>query len=173
MSVYIFGERLGYVGTPRLTAAEPAEEARRTLGPAEAGAGAVARCCLAGRAAGSAEPAVSALSAAAPPRGPCRGRGPLRGPSWTPGSVGRSTGTETSSGGPSSSPPPPAVPGPQPSASSTWSWRGDERMHIHQCLACYWQIYISKTLSYQTGNLHSHPIAHTGLPAPCTSRIGE
>lgn len=105
----------------RLTAAEPAGRGRRTWGAEEAAEGA-ARCLPAGRAAGSAGPAVSAGPAGAQ-RGLCTDRGPPRGPGWTPGSAGRSTGTGTSSAGRSSFQPPPAAPVPPPSASSTLSWR--------------------------------------------------
>lgn len=105
----------------RLTAAEPAEEERRTWGAEEAAEGA-ARCLPAGRAAGSAGQGVSAGPAGAP-RGLDRDRGPLRGPGWTPGSAGRSTGTGTSSAGPSNFQPPRATRVPPPSASSTLSWK--------------------------------------------------
>lgn len=83
MPVYFFGndfDTWGLKKGPQLIAAEPAEEVRWTWGPTEAAAEAVARCRPAGRAAKSAAPGVSAWSAAAPPRGPCRGREQLRGP---------------------------------------------------------------------------------------------
>lgn len=109
----------GWGGVVRLTAAEPAGEARRTWG-AEEEAEVAARCPPAGRAAGSAGPVVSAGPAGAP-RGLCKGRGPLQGPGWTPGSGGRSTGTGTSSAGQSSFQLPPIAPVPPPSASSILS----------------------------------------------------
>lgn len=102
----------------RLTAAELAGEARRTWG-VEAGEVA-ARYPPADRAGGSEGPEVSAGPAGAP-RGLCTDRGPLRGPGWTPGSVGRSTGMGTSSAGRSSFQLQPVAPVPPRSASSTLS----------------------------------------------------